>query len=61
MKQKKRCKTCHIRHINARNTAYLISYRAFCFECIKYVQNFSLKHSRTQELSYISDETDNRI
>ena len=40
-------------YINARNAAYLISYLAFCFERNKHVQNFSLKHSRTQELSYI--------
>ena len=25
----------------------------FCFERLKHVQRFNLKHSRTQELSYI--------
>ena len=50
IKQKIRCKICHI---NAQNIAYLISYLAFCFEYLKHVQNFSFQHSRTQELNYI--------
>ena len=50
MEQKKRCKICHI---NAQNAAHFILYLAFCFERLKHVQNFSLKVSRTQELSCI--------
>ena len=34
-------------------TAYPISCLVFYSEHLKYVQNFSLNHSRTQELSYI--------
>ena len=40
-------------YINAQNTAYVVSFQAFCFERLKYVQNFRLKHSRIQEISYI--------
>ena len=47
IKQKKRCKICHL---NARNTAYLISHLAFCFERLKHVQNLV---SSIQKLSYI--------
>ena len=51
MEQKeKKCKTFHI---NTRKTIYFISYLAFCFVYLKHVQNFSLKYSSTQELSYI--------
>ena len=32
MEERNRCKICHR---NARNTAYLISYIAVCFECLK--------------------------
>ena len=47
MKQKKRCKICHL---NARNIVYLISHLAFCFERLKNVQNLV---SSRQKLSYI--------
>ena len=40
MKQKERCKTCKICHINAWNTAYFRLYLVF-------------KHSRTLKLTYI--------
>ena len=51
MEQKKGCNICHV---NAQNTAYLISYLVvFCFEGLKDVQNFCLKHGKTQKLSYI--------
>ena len=53
MKQNNGNKTCQIYHINARNTADLISYVAFRFKRLKYVENLSLKNSRTQELNYI--------
>ena len=52
IKQERRCKVCHI---NARNAIYLISYLTFCLDYLKHVQNFSLKHSATQELSYIEN------
>ena len=53
IKQNNGNKTWYICHINAQNTAYLISYLVFRFEHLKYVQNLSLRIPRTQELNYI--------
>ena len=44
MENKKSCKICNI---NAQNSAFLISYVALCFKCLKHVQSLSLKHLRT--------------
>ena len=50
IKENKRNQTCHICHSNVRKVEYLISYLASCFQCVKHVQNLSLKNSKTQEL-----------
>ena len=50
MKQNKRNRTCYVRHLNAWNAAYLISYLVFCFKLVKHTQNLSLKNSKTQDL-----------
>ena len=52
MKQNNGNKTCHICHINARNTAYLIT-STFRFKRLKYIQNVRLKNSGPQKLNYI--------
>ena len=46
MKQIDENKTCHIRHINARNTAYLISYLEFV---LKISSMYTIWASRIQE------------
>ena len=47
IKWNKRNQTCHFCHTNAWNPAYLMSYQASHFKCVKHVQNLSLKNSKT--------------
>ena len=59
MKQNERSQACHICNTNcntnASNIGYIASYPATYFERTNYVPNSNLKHSRTQELSYIKN------
>lgn len=51
-KQNKSNKACHVCYVNVWNTAYLISYIASCFKCIKNAQSLIVENSKTRELKY---------